>query len=58
MDCNCDGVIDWQDFTYYGDCLTGPASPFAPPGCAAFDTDADTDVDLQDFSAFQAAFEG
>lgn len=55
-DCNCDGLVNSQDLVYMENCLTGPAAQFGPPGCAAFDADIDTDVDLHDFSAFQLAF--
>lgn len=55
LDCNCDGVVDMQDFTYFRMCLAGPAGDWGPPGCAAFDADGDEDVDLHDFSALQAA---
>ena len=56
MDCNCDGDVTLQDFTYYDDCLSGPGTSYAAPGCAAFDADDDGDVDLQDLGAFQAGF--
>lgn len=56
LDCTCDGQTDASDFTYYSECLAGPASPYTPPGCTPLDADMDTDVDLRDFRAFQLAF--
>jgi hypothetical protein len=55
LDCDCNGVIDMQDFTCFHTCLSGPAAPWTPPGCTSFDADGDADVDLHDFSALQAA---
>ena len=55
LDCTCDGRIDWQDYVYFAQCLSGPAGGTAAPGCTTFDADADTDVDMQDLAAFQAA---
>jgi len=56
-----DGDIDLDDAAALYDCLGGPDSPPAlnPPAdestCrAAFDFDADTDVDLSDFAEFEA----
>lgn len=57
MDCNCDSRVSWTDFGYFRTCMLGPASAYTPPGCTAFDNDADEDVDLQDFSVFQSAFD-
>jgi hypothetical protein len=51
-DGNGDGVVDLADYALFFDCLTGPEMP-APAGCGAFKFDADLDVDLADFAAFQ-----
>jgi len=60
-----DGNADLDDFLQFVSCLFGPAilpdpvSPGTPGRClGAFDFDADDDVDLYDFSALQAVFEG
>jgi hypothetical protein len=56
MDCTCDGAVAWEDFTYLAGCLSGPAVAYGPPGCTAFDNNADGDTDLADFSTFQTLF--
>ncbi len=56
MDCDCDGVVTWNDFTYFAGCLSGPALSYGAPGCASFNGDGDSDVDLADFGQFQVAF--
>jgi hypothetical protein len=56
MDCNCDGIVNASDFTYFAECLSGPAAAWGAPGCAAFDADEDADSDLADFAAFQRLF--
>ena len=60
-DADGDGDVDLADFAAMVPCLSGPleAAGFVPPSTACrsiFDDDADTDVDLRDWSAFQAAF--
>jgi hypothetical protein len=57
---NCNGVdgIGLLDYALFEICLTGPdAGPIASP-CGCADTDADSDVDLQDVAAFQNVFNG
>ncbi len=58
-DADCDGGIDWNDQLALTDCLAGPdTSPVDAQACLeAFDCDADLDVDIQDFVAFQRAFD-
>jgi len=52
-DINCDNVVDQLDFRQWGLCLSGLNGVVFPPGCEAFDFDADGDIDLLDFGAFQ-----
>ncbi len=60
-DADCDGDLDAADYVAFEDCTAGPGqapSP-TPPGSAgacraAFDFDADNDVDLADFAAWAA----
>jgi hypothetical protein len=56
-DCNYDAGINLFDFAGYDTCLSGPGAPHAAD-CECHDFDADGDVDLTDFGAFQAAFAG
>ena len=60
-DWNDDGDVDLDDFAELPGCLSSPwqAPDFVMPSqdCLdAFDFDADTDVDLADFAAFQPVF--
>lgn len=64
-DFDADGDVDLTDLEYLLECLTGPGGSPAPPPplCAsacldAFDSDADTDVDLWDVAGFQTVFTG
>jgi PKD repeat protein len=57
-DVDADGVIDFTDFGAVENCWNGPDVGPLIVGCAALDSDYDDDVDLHDFSAFQAAFGG
>jgi hypothetical protein len=59
-----DGVVTLDDYAVFADCLNGPvtgpspALPTLPDDClAAFDVDADGDVDTADFAGFQRAFD-
>ncbi len=60
FDWNADGNSDAADNTGLTECLAGPGATPTPSvtGCAAtclnvFDSDADNDIDLVDFAAFQ-----
>ena len=60
-DYNCDQRVNMLDFALWPPCMTGPSSdpPGAqqlPPGCEAFDANADADVDLSDYAAFDEQF--
>ena len=52
-DCDGDGDLDWADYVCLADCLTGPGGGVLS-GCGTFDAELDSDVDLSDFSRFQA----
>lgn len=52
-DFNCDQRIDLDDFRYWVNCITGPTGGDYASGCQSFDFDADGDVDLSDFGAYQ-----
>ena len=60
LDCNVNGIADYPGFAA---CMGGPNNlPIAMDDCAAmclaaFDSDADSDIDLHDFAAFIYAFE-
>jgi len=62
-DFDSDGVVTLADFYFFHECLSnvrpgingGPDND-AGPGCRFADFDADSDVDLLDFAAFQNAF--
>jgi len=56
-DCNHDTNVNGLDFLAFPQCLGGPAVATGSQ-CECIDFDADTDVDLADFAAFQIAFEG
>ncbi len=47
-----DSDIDLADFGQFQLCRTPKPSPGLPPGCDAFDLDADFDVDLDDYDRF------
>ncbi|HRX86570.1 MAG TPA: M14 family zinc carboxypeptidase [Phycisphaerae bacterium] len=51
-DYNGDNVVSAGDLYGLNDCLTGPAGGLLPT-CGVFDFDADGNVDLTDFAAFQ-----
>ena len=61
-----DGEVDLEDHAIFADCLAGPDAPVAPTQqgvtaeicLRAFDSDADTDVDLHDFRSVQEVFAG
>jgi hypothetical protein len=54
-DVACDGVIGLADYSAFEAVLTGPDVLL---DCPAFDSDADSDVDLRDFAVFQTQFTG
>lgn len=58
-DVDCDGAIDGTDQATMAGCLTGPGvASRDPQSCAAaFDWDADSDIDLHDIAQFQAVVE-
>jgi len=57
-DCDHDGNINLDDYAPLPDCLGGPDVLLGPIECGCFDLNADDDVDLSDFAAFQAALTG
>ncbi|GJM24063.1 MAG: hypothetical protein DHS20C16_04780 [Phycisphaerae bacterium] len=56
-DRNDDCRIDLVDHAAFFECISGPGAS-ADPNCVCFDSDADNDVDIDDFRAFQQAFTG
>jgi hypothetical protein len=56
-DCNADGCVDVADYGALTRCLSGPRGG-VPTGCACFDLDRDSDVDLIDAADFQVSFTG
>jgi hypothetical protein len=56
-DINGDGGFDIQDFWVLPVCLTGPGVDYPDTACRQADTDLDFDVDLQDLSRLQVAFD-
>jgi hypothetical protein len=54
-DCHIDGRVDLDDYTPFPNCLSGPGDLFGTAECGCFDLNADGDVDLLDFAAFQTA---
>jgi len=64
-DADCDGDIDFDDYTSFEECFSGPDLPIDPippqtqQSCRdGFDGDLDDDVDLVDFAALQQGFDG
>jgi len=55
-DYDCNQSVDLADFSSWQACMTGPHSGPYEPGCEVFDFNADGDVDLLDFDAFQMIF--
>ncbi len=60
-DYDCDGLLERADWDQWPDCMGGPEydaflrwSPYS--SCAAYDFDADADIDLVDFAGLQNAF--
>jgi len=52
-----DGAVDLIDHARFANCLSGPSGGLGP-NCACFDLDADGDVDMRDFAAFEVGFTG
>ena len=53
-DCTEDGATNLVDYLQFTECFSGPLVGGIGPIClACFDMDADDDVDLVDFAAFQ-----
>ncbi len=50
------GTVDLDDFSHWGECMTGPNGGILPD-CDRFDFQPDTDVDLEDFGGFQLRFD-
>ena len=48
-------VVAIDDFAEFPTCVLGPESGVGP-GCRVFDFDDDSDIDLNDFAAFQEVF--
>jgi len=62
-DANGDGHVRLNDLPTLKRCLLGPTQPATPPNCtprhfAVVDADADDDVDLHDWWAYQNSFTG
>lgn len=57
-DADGDGDADLLDYQVLAGCLQGPGVPVATPCAAAFDLDADADVDLQDAARFSMLVAG
>ncbi|UCF32699.1 MAG: hypothetical protein JSV78_10235, partial [Phycisphaerales bacterium] len=58
-DCDGDYIVGLDDYLVFKDCFTGPGGGLLP-GCECADLDEDVDVDdvdLEDFSLFQEAFD-
>jgi hypothetical protein len=57
-DASQDGVVGLLDFAWLQTCFTGTLGPISPPAygveCRCLDFDADGDIDLTDYSRFQA----
>jgi hypothetical protein len=56
-DFDANGRVELFDYSALANCLGGPDAGPVSSGCAAFDLDADTDVDLRDVAVFQAVFD-
>ena len=54
-DRNHDPAVDLADPSAFSSCVTGPTGGLLA-NCGCGDTDADDDIDLEDFAGFQAAF--
>ncbi len=54
-DYNGDRVVTIDDFAEFPTCVMGPENGVGP-GCIVFDFDDDSDIDLNDFAAFQEVF--
>jgi len=58
------GPVEWEDHAGFLACTNGPGKPYHSDDpfvlycCQVFDLDDDGDLDLGDWCAFQAAFEG
>ena len=55
-DHNDDGTVDGDDFAEFPACMTGPGGGPVASGCAVFDFDDNSKIDLLDFAAFQQIF--
>jgi len=55
-DVDCDRDVDISDFSEWPECMGGPFTIRPSADCAAFDFDADGDIDLRDAAALFRAF--
>lgn len=56
-DVDCNLLVDLADFAHWSTCVTGPDSKVGLlPGCEAFDSDGDSDIDLRDLAGFLQVF--
>jgi beta-glucanase (GH16 family) len=53
-----DGDVDIEDRTAFVGCFGGSDIPWTDPACRFFDTDADDDVDCDDWSSFRQVWSG
>ncbi len=57
-DHDVDGDVDEADLAEFVNCLLGPSVPSSGTPCDCFDADSNSEIDLVDFAAMQAAFTG
>ncbi len=57
-DHDIDGDVDDADLAEFVNCLLGPGADSSVSPCDCFDADSNSEIDLTDFAAFQAAFTG
>lgn len=57
-DADQDYDVDLVDFTNFPGCMTGPDLGPESPACDVFDFDRDSDVDMEDYRAFQDVVAG